>query len=190
MSGKVTLPRIRKFSVDVPDQKLAARDPAEFTRRMDTLLLEMTLAVSDLEAAADAWNAMADAIGTVTRRAVEDKLGSMDPDEVRRVSVMYDEWSGDGVKYKKNQVLAWDGELVKVVQAHTSQPDWSPDAAPSLFARFIADGQVVAWVQPTGAHDAYDLGQQVAHNGRLWESDVDANTWEPPTQWTDIGAAD
>lgn len=36
------------------------------------------------------------------------------------------------------------------------------------------------WVQPTGAHDAYPLGAQVAHNGQHWiNTGSDANTWEP-----------
>ena len=38
---------------------------------------------------------------------------------------------------------------------------------------------VPAWVQPTGAHDAYALGAKVTHNGKTWESTVDANVWEP-----------
>lgn len=38
---------------------------------------------------------------------------------------------------------------------------------------------VQPWVQPTGAHDAYNTGDWVTHNGQTWESTVDANTWEP-----------
>ena len=35
------------------------------------------------------------------------------------------------------------------------------------------------WVQPTGAHDAYNTGDKVTHNGVKYISDVDANVWEP-----------
>lgn len=35
------------------------------------------------------------------------------------------------------------------------------------------------WVQPTGAHDAYKLGDKVSHNGKHWESTADNNVWEP-----------
>lgn len=40
------------------------------------------------------------------------------------------------------------------------------------------------WVQPSGAHDAYDLDDQVTHDpdgdgARTWESTVDGNVWEP-----------
>ncbi len=35
------------------------------------------------------------------------------------------------------------------------------------------------WVQPTGAHDAYDLGERVTHNTQDWESQYASNVWEP-----------
>lgn len=42
------------------------------------------------------------------------------------------------------------------------------------------------WVQPTGAHDAYNTGDKVSHNGKHWTSDVDGNTWEPGAYgWTE-----
>ena len=34
---------------------------------------------------------------------------------------------------------------------------------------------------PTGAHDAWDQGDQVTHVGYIWTSDIDANTTEPGT---------
>ncbi len=36
-----------------------------------------------------------------------------------------------------------------------------------------------AWVQPTGAHDAYAQGFIVTHNEQNWRSTVSANVWEP-----------
>lgn len=35
------------------------------------------------------------------------------------------------------------------------------------------------WVQPTGAHDAYNTGDRVTYNGQIWVSTVDANVWAP-----------
>ena len=35
------------------------------------------------------------------------------------------------------------------------------------------------YVQPTGAHDAYDLNAKVSHNGKKWISQIAANTTEP-----------
>lgn len=36
-----------------------------------------------------------------------------------------------------------------------------------------------AWVQPTGAHDAYAQGAKVTHNGKKWTSNISGNVWEP-----------
>lgn len=35
------------------------------------------------------------------------------------------------------------------------------------------------WKQPTGASDAYSIGEKVSHTGKHWVSDMDANIWEP-----------
>lgn len=42
------------------------------------------------------------------------------------------------------------------------------------------------WVQPSGATDAYNTGDQVTYNGEVFESVIDANTWSPtdyPQGW-------
>lgn len=36
-----------------------------------------------------------------------------------------------------------------------------------------------AWVQPTGAHDAYPLDATVTHNAKTWVSLIPFNVWEP-----------
>lgn len=36
-----------------------------------------------------------------------------------------------------------------------------------------------AWVQPTGAHDAYPQGAKVSYNGKKWVSTVSGNVWAP-----------
>lgn len=35
------------------------------------------------------------------------------------------------------------------------------------------------WVQPTGAHDAYNIGDLVTYQGQTWRSTVDGNVWTP-----------
>jgi hypothetical protein len=42
------------------------------------------------------------------------------------------------------------------------------------------------WVQPTGAHDAYQTGDRVTFEGQVYESLIDANVWSPavyPAGW-------
>ena len=40
-------------------------------------------------------------------------------------------------------------------------------------------GEGEAWVQPTGAHDAYREGARVAHRGKTWVAVTDWNVLEP-----------
>ena len=35
------------------------------------------------------------------------------------------------------------------------------------------------WVQPTGAHDAYSIGDKVTYNDRHWVSNTNGNVWVP-----------
>ena len=84
----------------------------------------------------------------------------------------------------------YDGVLYECVQAHTTQSDWTPPVVPALWKAYRAD--LAAWVQPTGAHDAYPLGAKVTYNGRVYESKIPANVWSPavyPAGWTDLGPA-
>lgn len=44
-----------------------------------------------------------------------------------------------------------------------------------------------AWVQPTGAHDAYVLDDRVTHAGKAWESTANGNVWEPGVSgWREV----
>ena len=83
-----------------------------------------------------------------------------------------------GRTYAVNDRVQHGGTLYKCVQAHTSQADWTPDATPALWVVVSID-EYPEWVQPTGAHDAYNTGDKVTHNGKTWVSDVDNNVWEP-----------
>lgn len=93
----------------------------------------------------------------------------------------------EGVAYTVGNLRAYDGKLYKCVQAHTSQADWTPDAAVSLWAVAGDPGEEwPEWSQPVGAHDAYNAGDKVSHNEKHWVSTVDANVWEPGVYgWTE-----
>lgn len=53
-------------------------------------------------------------------------------DEAVRVSSLFEEWQAD-VSYSKDKRLSYHDKLYKVLQAHTSQADWTPDVTPALF---------------------------------------------------------
>ena len=44
-------------------------------------------------------------------------------------------------------------------------------------------------VQPTGSHDAYNIGDMVIFEDKVYESVIDGNTWSPtdyPQGWLKI----
>lgn len=108
------------------------------------------------------------------------------PDEqAMEVADLYPEWQ-EKKAYAVDEILKYgenaDGEtqLYKVLQAHTSQADWTPDTAASLYKKVgFTDSGVPMWTQPLGATDAYKKGDVVSYNGQLYVSTVDANVWEP-----------
>ena len=119
------------------------------------------------------------------RRAVQMFAASLSEEQALEVATMYPEWEagrsyavGDILQHGTNSV--GDPQLYKVVQAHTSQADWLPEDTPALYDAFGMDEQgYPLWSQPTGAHDAYNAGDVVSHNGTLYQSLVDGNVWEP-----------
>lgn len=91
----------------------------------------------------------------------------------------YPEWR-TGQAYAVGQIAKHGASLYRCAQAHTSQADWEPGAAASLWSEVsYTDSGVEEWRQPTGAHDAYAKGAKVSHNGAVYVSLVDANVWEP-----------
>ena len=92
--------------------------------------------------------------------------------------------------YKTGNLRRYNGKLYKCIGDHTSQADWAPDVAVSLWAPTSDPSEEYpAWSQPVGAHDAYAKGAKVSHNGKHWTSDVDANVWEPGAYgWTEVTA--
>lgn len=100
---------------------------------------------------------------------------------------LYPEWLGNGLTYKANDRLMYNDKFYKVLQDHTSQSDWTPDTASSLYVE-IADpsNEYPEFKQPTGAHDAYAKGDKVTFEGKHYISLIDANTYSPtdyPAGW-------
>ena len=91
--------------------------------------------------------------------------------------IAYPKWEV-GKAYEKDFRLRYNEVLYKVLQNHTSQAEWTPDIAVSLYVQ-VAEGEFPAWKQPQGSHDAYMKGDKVSHNEKHWESNIDANVYEP-----------
>ena len=87
------------------------------------------------------------------------------------------------VSYGENEV--GDPQLYRCVMAHTSQEDWTPDKTPSLWSAIgLAPDMIPVWSQPTGSHDAYNIGDRVHYPTKddpVIESRIDGNIWSPET---------
>lgn len=116
------------------------------------------------------------------------KLRDLATDEqALTVPALYPAWRS-GVTYTAGQRLLYNSVLYKVLQDHTSQETWTPDAAPSLFAKVLIPDETVIpeWEQPDSTNP-YMKGDRVKHNGKTWVSDVDNNVWEPGVYgWTEV----
>jgi len=127
-----------------------------------------------------------------TEALIDEIIGKVGDDAA---AILFDAWVADHV-YKLNDRASYGGTVYRCIQSHTSQADWTPDAVPALWTRIKADldpSEPEEWVQPTGAQDAYAKGDRVKHNGKVWESDVDSNVWEPgavgtETLWHEVVA--
>lgn len=98
-----------------------------------------------------------------------------------------------GKAYKQGEMFTFgenevgDAQLYRVAQAHTSAAEWLPNENPALYTPIglNAEGHPV-WSRPTGAHDAYNIGDIVDYNGTLYKSLINGNTYSPeeyPAGW-------
>ena len=83
-----------------------------------------------------------------------------------------------GKAYAVSDRAQYNGTLYKCIQAHTSQADWTPDVTPALWKTVSVD-EYPEWVQPTGAHDAYNTGDKVTYNGQHYVCTSDGNVYAP-----------
>lgn len=123
--------------------------------------------------------AIIDALVTLRNSAADE--------QALKASALYPKWKV-GTDYQKDKRVLYNNILYKVLTDHTSQADWTPDAAPSLFAKvLIPDKNVIPeWEQPESTNP-YSKGNKVTHNGKTWRSTIDGNVWEPGVYgWEEI----
>lgn len=113
------------------------------------------------------------------RAMIELAAASLTDEDALEAPVLFPEWKYPKA-YSINDRVVYNKKLYKVLQAHTSQADWTPDVAVSLFAEVLIPdpGTIPEWVQP-GSTNPYMKGDKVQHNDKVWVSTVDNNVWEP-----------
>lgn len=129
------------------------------------------------------------------RKALQLFAASLNEEQALEVATVFEKWEsgkawavGDYLTYGENEV--GDPQLYKVVQGHTSQADWTPDTTPALYEPVGLDntGHPI-WSRPSGAHDAYNIGDIVNYNDTLYKSLINGNVYSPveyPAGWETV----
>ena len=127
---------------------------------------------------------------TAAQNEYQVALMSISDDAALKMPDYFPTWDGDGYQYAVGDRVVYNDVLYKVLQGHTSQSTWTPDAAPSLFAKVLTSttGEPLPWEQPDSTNP-YMTGDRVMYNGKVYESTVDNNVWAPeayPQGWKEI----
>lgn len=126
---------------------------------------------------------------TYTERAralrpyIEKASVSLADEDALQAVELFPQWV-TGHAYAVDERLQYNGVLYRVIQAHTSQADWTPDITPALFV-VVSPDEWPEFVQPNG-HNAYKKGDKVTFNGKRYISLIDANVYSPaayPAGW-------
>lgn len=113
------------------------------------------------------------------RGLLENQTATMTDEQIVKYPAFVEKCES-GKAYAVGKRLEYNGTIYKVLTTHTSQADWIPPDAPSLFAKvLIPDTDTIPeWEQPDSTNP-YAKGDKVTHNGKTWISTADGNVWEP-----------
>lgn len=107
--------------------------------------------------------------------------------ELRRITKAPN-WA-QGTYYANGEQVLYQAVVYNVIQNHTSE--FAPDITPALYRPVPVreEGQAFPnWKQPIDQFDSYKTGDKVRHINDNWESLIDNNVWEPPTNWRSLSA--
>ena len=118
------------------------------------------------------------------RQLIEQLAVTLDDETALTGVELFPMWA-IGMAYAAGDRVQHGSILYKCVQAHTSQADWTPDATQALWV-VVSIEEFPEWVQPTGAHDAYNIGDKVSYNGQRYICTTDANVYAPGVYGWDL----
>lgn len=123
------------------------------------------------------------------RSVIEELAVNLDDEKALDSKELFPYWNAEAA-YEVGARVRFEDTLYKCLQAHQAQADWTPTAAPSLWAKvLIPDPEVVpVWEQPDSTNP-YMTGDRVHYptiDDPIYESLIDNNTWSPeayPAGW-------
>lgn len=123
------------------------------------------------------------------RPYIEKAAMSLSEEDALEAVQLFPNWRPDAA-YLVDDKVQYEGILYKCLQSHSAQEEWTPVAAPSLWAKvLIPDPNVIPeWEQPDSTNP-YMRGDRVSFDGKVYESTIDNNIWSPtayPAGWQEV----
>lgn len=123
------------------------------------------------------------------RPYIEKAAANLDDTDALEAVQLFPKWEPN-IKYEKDDRVRYENILYRCLQPHNSQESWTPLAAASLWAKvLIPDPEVIPdWEQPNSTN-AYQIGDKVRFEGKVYENLIDNNVWSPaayPTSWREV----
>lgn len=106
---------------------------------------------------------------------------SLDDTDALAAVELFPAWAVE-TEFAKDIRVRYNGKLYRCEQSHKSQADWTPPDTPALWTEVAEPGEIPVWRQPTGAQDAYRIGDKVhypAKDDPVYISTIDYNTYAP-----------
>lgn len=123
------------------------------------------------------------------RPFIEKAASNLDDADALEAVQLFPQWN-DSTRYKEGDRVRFQNILYKCLLDHIAQPTWSPITSPSLWTKvLIPDPEVIPeWEQPDSTN-AYQIGDKVTFEGKIYESVIANNIWSPaayPAGWKEI----
>lgn len=123
------------------------------------------------------------------RPYIEKAASKLDDTDALEAIQLFPKWESN-ISYKKDDRVRYESILYRCLQSHNSQESWTPLAAASLWAKvLIPDENVIPdWEQPDSTN-AYQIGDKIRFEGKIYESLIANNIWSPiayPAGWREV----
>lgn len=123
------------------------------------------------------------------RPYIEKAAINLDDVDALEAVQLFPKWEPN-IKYQVDDRIRYDNILYRCLQSHNSQESWTPITAASLWAKvLIPDPEVIPdWEQPDSTN-AYQIGDKVRFEGKIYENLINNNIWSPaayPAGWKEI----
>lgn len=123
------------------------------------------------------------------RPYIEKAAANLDDTDALEAVQLFPKWEAN-ITYEKDDRVRYENILYRCLQPHNSQESWTPLAAASLWAKvLIPDPEVIPdWEQPDSTN-AYQIGDKVKFEGKIYENLIANNVWSPaayPASWREV----